>query len=98
MRLFNAIAVFDCYVVAETSEEARCALLRWIADGGEEFPPAPSEGVATEAGREQSIRASWRDQRPLVAADVSDADFKKLEGKTTIEIFQSIYTKNREPL
>jgi hypothetical protein len=82
------IAIWDCYITAESGEEARKALLAWIATG-----EPPSEIVAVETNREGAIRDSWRDQKPLVAADVSDADFKKLEGKTTIEIFKQIYTK-----
>jgi len=88
MKLFNTIAIFDVYAVAETSEKARDGLLAWIAEGA-----APREIVAVETSREGSIRESWRAQKPIVADDVSDADFKKLEGKTTIEIFEHIYTK-----
>jgi hypothetical protein len=88
MKLFNSIAIFDVFVVAETGEKAREALLAWIAEG---MPP--SEHVAVETRQEQTIRASWREQKPLVAEDVSDADFKQLKGKTTIEIFEQLYTK-----
>jgi hypothetical protein len=88
MRVFNAIAITDVYVVAESNEKAREALLAWIAAG-----EPPSEIVAVETNREAAIRESWREQKPLVADDVSDADFKKLEGKTTIEVFKQIYTK-----
>jgi hypothetical protein len=88
MKLYNAIAIFDVYVVAESSEEARKALLAHIADGME-----PSEIVGVEATREQAIRTEWRDLRPLVGADVGDTDFAKLKGKTTIEIFERVYTK-----
>jgi hypothetical protein len=88
MKLWNVIAVWDCFAVAETSEAARESLLAWIAEGMK-----PSEIVGIETVRENSIRDSWREQKPLVGADVSDADFKKIEGKTALEIFQHIYTK-----
>jgi hypothetical protein len=89
MKLYNAIAIWDCYVVAESSEKAREALLGSISDG-----EAPSEIVAVEANREAAIRDAWREQKPLVAVDVSEADFQQLKGKTTIEIFGRLYTKS----
>jgi putative heme degradation protein len=88
VKIYNAIAIHDVYIVAETSEKAREALLVWIAEG-----EPPSEIVAVETNREVTIREAWREQKPLVAGDVSDADFKKLEGKTTIQVFGHIYTK-----
>jgi hypothetical protein len=88
MKLFNVIAIWDFYTVAETPEKAREALLTWIAEGVK-----PSEIVAVEANREIAIRSAWREQPPLVADDVSEADFKQLKGKTTIEIFEQLYTK-----
>ena len=94
MKLFNAIAIFDVYVVAESSESARAALLAAIgavSDGD----VAPMEITATEALRENAIRESWREERPFVAMDVSDDDFKKCAGKTTFEMFKLIYTKGK---
>jgi hypothetical protein len=87
VKLFNTIAIYDIYVVAETGEEARKTLLAWIPEA------TPSEAVAVETSRETAIRNAWREQKPLVAQDVSDANFKKLKGKNTIEIFEHIYTK-----
>jgi hypothetical protein len=88
MRLFNAIATYDIYIVAESNETARETLIAWIAEGA-----VPSEAIAFETTREGAIRDAWREQKPLVATDVSDADFVRLEGKTTIGIFEHIYTK-----
>jgi hypothetical protein len=88
VKLYNVIAIYDVFCVAETSEAARESLLAWIEEGMK-----PSEIIGVETVRENSIRDSWREQKPLVGADVSDADFKKIEGKTTLEIFQHIYTK-----
>jgi len=88
VKLYNTIAIWDCYVVAESSEKAREALLGLISEGD-----APSEIVATEANREATIRAAWRERKPMVAIDISETDFRQLKGKTTIEIFEKIYTK-----
>ncbi len=90
MKLFNAIAIFDVYVVAESSEKAREALLAAIIDGTK-----PMEITATETVRESSIRSGFREERPFVAADISDADFTKCKGKTTAQLFAQIYTKQR---
>lgn len=89
MKLYNAIAIFDVYIVAESGEAARDALLACIL--ADELKP--SEVVAVETTRESAIRASWRDEKPPVAADVSDGDFAKIKGHTTAEIFGRLYTK-----
>lgn len=89
-RLYNTIAVFDVYTIAQTGESAMDTLKTWISEGAE-----PSELVAVESLREGSIRQAWRDQRPLVSADVSDLDFARFKGKTTAQIFQMLYTKEK---
>jgi hypothetical protein len=89
MRLYNTIAIFDLYIVAGNGETARDTLIDTIKNGY----LAPSEITATEAKTERSIRAGYRDERPFVASDVSDDDFAKCKGKTTIQIFQTIYEK-----
>jgi hypothetical protein len=89
-RLYNTIAVFDVYTIATTGEAATEALKAWIAEGS-----SPSELVAVESLREGSIRQAWRDQSPLVAADVTDLDFARFKGKTTAQIFQMLYTKEK---
>lgn len=92
MKLFNAIAIYDVFIVAETPEAARTALLGVIRDGSEPIPP--SEITALETRSEGNIRSSWRDEKPFVADDISDADFNRhVKGHTTVEIFQHIYTK-----
>lgn len=89
MKVFNAIVMFDCFVVANSPEKAREAVKVWIKEG-----MTPSEEVAREVRDERSIRSSWRDQKPLVGDDVSDLDFNKhIKGHTVIEIFQHIYQK-----
>lgn len=96
MKLFNAIAIFDVCVVAESSEKAREALLEAINPPSPETEPLmPMEITATEIMRENAIRSGFRDERPFVAADISDADFEKCKGKTTAQIYAQIYTKQR---
>lgn len=90
-KLYNTIAIYDVYVVAESDEEAQAALQAWRATN------APSETVVVEVRREVSIREAWCVQKPLVANDVSDEDFEKIKGKTTAEIYRELYTKNLSP-
>ena len=90
MKLFSSIAIYDVCVVSDSSEQAREALLAAIADGAK-----PTEITATEIVRESAIRSGFREERPFVAADISDVDFNKCKGKTTAEIFAQIYTKQR---
>lgn len=89
MKMFNTIAMFDVYIVAESGEAAREAMLKAIHAGD----LTANEATATESQFERSIRQGYRDEKPFVAEDVSDADFKKILGKTTIEIFRALYTK-----
>jgi hypothetical protein len=91
MKLYNTIAIYDVYVVAESAEAARAQLLAAI--GGTTTDLQPTEMTSTETVREGAIRRGFRDERPFVALDVSDDDFKKIAGKTTAEIFAHIYTK-----
>lgn len=93
MKLYNAVVVWDIFVVAESSASARTTALNWI-QGDEK--PTPSEQVGLEAREDRNVRQAWRDEKPLVADDISDADFATLKGKTTIEAFKLIYTKSPE--
>jgi len=91
MKLFNTVVIFDVFCVGNDPEKAREAVLDAIREGMK-----PSEMTALEARTEGNIRQSWRDQKPFVAADISDADFeKKIKGHTTIELWKSIYTKQK---
>jgi len=89
VHLFNTIAVFDVYMVANSPEAARDTLIKGIACGDIK----PSECTATESKFERSIRTGYRDERPFVASDISDSDFQKLKGKTTIQAFEMFYSK-----
>jgi len=88
MKLYNAIAIFDVYVVAESGEDARHALLGLITEG-----EPPSEIVAVETVRENAIRESWRDQSPFVAEKIPEDGFAQLKGKSTAEVFRLLYAK-----
>jgi len=87
-KMFRTIIMWDGYVVAESSAEARETMKRWISEGAK-----PSEEVATEARDISNVRESWRDQTPLVGDSVSDKDFERVKGKTTPEAWKTLYTK-----
>jgi hypothetical protein len=89
MKLYNTVVVWDCYTVAENAEAARTAAYQMIQTG--ELPP--SESVAPEVKREGEVRDAWRNQNPIVAADVSEADFAKVKGKTTLDVYNMLHTK-----
>lgn len=89
LRLYNAIVIYDDYVVARSGEEARRCLLSSIKDGLID----PMEVVAKEVTMANSIRASKTDDSPLVAGDVSDAEFENLRGITTSNAFERFYLK-----
>lgn len=89
MKVHNVIIVFDVYAVAEEPAAAREAIIAAINNGEIKI----SDQNAIPVNHERSIRDSWRDERPFIGADVSDEDFESLKGKTTLEIFKMIMTK-----
>jgi len=89
VRLYNTIAIYDVYVVAENNDTARETLISAISSGDIK----PTEATAVEIVRAGAIRKGFADERPFVAVDVSEADYKSIAGKTTIEIFNHVYTK-----
>lgn len=91
MKLYNVVIIHDVFVVGNDPEKAREAVLAAIREGA-----TPSEMTALEARTEGNICQSWREQKPFVAADISDDDFeKKIKGHTTIELWKSLYTKQK---
>lgn len=90
MKLFNTIIVYDCYVLAESEEEARAALLANIKADLE----PPSSENAIETREERNVREAWRDKKPMVGDMVSDADFNRAKGKTTIEVFNMLHVRD----
>ena len=89
MKLYNVVKTFDVYAVAESPEEARAVVETFIRQEG---LPASDE-IAIEATDPRHVREAWHEQRPMVADDVSDADFDQLKGKTTMEIFKMLHVK-----
>jgi hypothetical protein len=87
MKVFNVVAMWDVYVIAEEHATAREAFMQLI----NELPP--SEFKANETRLSQTIRPAWHEQKPLVATDVSEDDFQAIRGKTTLDIFNHIYSK-----
>jgi hypothetical protein len=92
MKLYNTIIVFDVFVVAESPEAARAAAIVALRED-----LAPSEQVAVEVTRPNTIRAAWVAQPPFVGDDVTDADFTTLQAKTTSEVYALLYTKGTAP-
>ncbi len=95
MKLYNTIIVYDTYVLANSPDEARAALLALIRDGDQ--PEEPSEQTALEAKNEREIRTAWHDRGPLVASDVSDAEFESIKGKKTLDVHGLLYKKQPKP-
>lgn len=93
MKLYNVIVVWDVYATAESPDEARKAVMAFITHEVPAERLTPSESTALEAREERNIRQAWRDEKPLVGNDVSDVDFGKLKGKTTLDVFKMLYTK-----
>ena len=89
LRLYNTIAIFDVYAVARSGETAREALLAAIAAGDAQ----PTEITAMEVRSQNAIRASWLEQKPFVASDISDEEFEKLRGVTVGAAFERFYLK-----
>jgi len=89
LRLYNTIAIFDVYTIARSDESARDALLAAITSGDAK----PTEITATEIRAANSIRASWIDQSPFVASDITDEEFETLKGITTSASFERFYLK-----
>lgn len=92
LGLHNTFVVYDVYVLAESPEAARAAALELITAG--ELPP--SEQNALPVTKEAQIRTAWRAESPIVAADVSDADFARVKGKTVLDTYNMLYTKQPE--
>lgn len=90
MKLWNIIKTWDVYVLAENEEEALKSVAVHIRQEG----LRASEEVAIETREERNIRAAWRDEKPMVADDINDADFTRAKGKTTIEVFNMLHVRD----
>src|SRR5262245_37698342 len=87
LRLYNAIVIYDVYMVARSPEAARKTLLDAISSGHAAY----TEAVVKEVTMANSIRSSWVDQGPYIASDVSDEEFTSLTGITTGAAFERFY-------
>lgn len=99
VRLHNVVIVFDVYCVAESPEAARQAVKDLILSDDPAERVSPSDENALPVVHQRSIRDTWKDEAPIVAADVSDADFERIKGKKTLAIFEMLSEspKNRTP-
>lgn len=91
MKIVNVIVVWDVYVIADDAEEYQPpvdAVLMHIREG---LPHSEAKGI--EVRDEKAIRTKWRDEKPLVTAGVTDEDFAQLKGKTVIQTFEMLHTK-----
>lgn len=88
--LHNVVIVYDVYCVAESPAEAREAVKQLIVSSDPEERLAISDENALPVVHARSIRDSWKEQSPVVAADVSDADFERIKGKKTLAIFETL--------
>ncbi len=93
MKLFSVIKVYDVYVAAESAEEASMTIIKAIRNSDPETLLAPNEATVNEARNERDVHERWRDLKPFVGDDVSDADFETLKGKTTIQILDMLHPK-----
>jgi hypothetical protein len=89
LKLYNTIAIVDVYFVARDGVSARDALIAAIASGDAK----PTEVTAMEIRQQGSIRSSWIEQKPFVAADVTDDEFESLKGVTVGAAFERFYTR-----
>lgn len=89
LKLYNVITIWDVYVVAESEEAAKACVLGWTK--GDEL--APSAQTALETREERQVRGEWLNEKPLIAEDISDADFETLKGKSTIDVQVRLYSK-----
>ena len=90
MKLYNTVVVWDIYVLAESNQAAREAAMSMI-QGADQLQP--SESTAIEVRKENEIRDAWRQESPIVGADIGDADFAKVKGKKVIDVYHMLHTK-----
>lgn len=85
IQLFNTVVQFDIYIAAHSKEEAEAAVLAAIQQGEK-----PMEVFSYAILNPRDIRNDWREERPLVAAEVSDEEWQPFTGKTTHDFFMSV--------
>ncbi len=90
MKLYNVVKSWDIYVVAESPEAAREIADTFIRQENLEV----SDEVAIETKHERDVRDAWKEQNPLVANDISDADYERVKGKTTLQTFEMLHKRD----
>lgn len=90
MKLYNVVKVFDVYCVAETPDAALEAVETFIREENEPV----SEETALETTHERNIRAKWIEKSPFVGSDVSDEDFGRVKGKSTLQVFEMLHKRD----
>lgn len=93
MQLMNVIIAFDTYCVTGVGERAESNAIEAVIDLIRSGEIGPSHFKALTL-RASPVRPQCQEQRPAVSADVSDADFEILKGKTTQEVYDLL---NKHP-
>lgn len=87
-KMFNVIVTWDVYAVANEGQSAEAAVLELIKSG--EISATHRKALPMKVS---PVREAWRDERPIVGDDVSDADFARLRGKTTQQAYELLTKK-----
>ncbi len=91
LRLYNVIVVFDVYCIGEENMPSLEAVQAAISSG----MLKASTGNSLEVREVRQVREAWLEQSPIVADDVSDQDFKSIQGKTTKQVAEMLLTKQK---
>jgi hypothetical protein len=95
MKLYQTIAIFDVVVAAQNETDARLTLAKWLHGfNGTVEILAPNELTAREIRNEREIRSAMVSAKPIVGELVTDDEFEQLKGRTNIEVFKNLYTKD----
>lgn len=88
MKLRNVLLQYDLWIVCNDEDNEKEIALG-IVQGGE----PPSEMVTYTIRTERDLPNRVRDERPLVAATISDEAYRPYEGSTIHQIYERLYTK-----
>lgn len=88
MKMMNTVVIFDVYCIANTPETATATVLDMIKHG--ELEPTTQKALEMHLA---PIAPRCRNDRAIVADDVSDEDFEKLRGKTVQQAYDFLEKK-----
>jgi len=88
VKLRNVLVQYDLWIVCHDEDNEDEIALSIVRDG-----EPPNEIVHYTIRHERDLPSRVRDERPLVAATITDADYKPFTGSTIQEIFQKLCTK-----